>query len=249
MRLSALSSIGLTKSEIKVYEALLKLGQSTAGPIVDESKVTRSKIYDILERLKHKGLVSSITKSSTKYFHAADPTAILDYIDEKKKSLDESKEAVSNILPYLDHLKESSSDKRVAEVFLGIKGMRHAFLEMIKIFSSKESYYAFGAGKGEDKFQVQKFFTELHKARMKKKVKSFIIFNEVSRGLFKNQEKSSLVKARYIEQSTPSAINIYKNITIIAILQKEPITILIRNQETADSFRDYFQIMWSMAQE
>ena len=78
-----LEEIGLTKSEIKVYLALLKLGQTTAGPIVDEAKVTRSKIYDILERLKNKGLVSHIIKESTKYFSATSPTNIIEYLNKK----------------------------------------------------------------------------------------------------------------------------------------------------------------------
>ena len=80
MELEILTEIGLTKSEIKVYLAMLKLGQTTSGKIVDEAKITRSKIYDILERLKNKGLVSFITKDSTKYFSATNPNNLLNYL-------------------------------------------------------------------------------------------------------------------------------------------------------------------------
>ena len=101
MDMKPLERIGLTKSEIAVYLALLKLGQTTAGPIVDEARVTRSKIYDILERLKNKGLVSYITKQSTKYFSAADPHTILHYLDEKESEIKEEKSSVLKILPQL----------------------------------------------------------------------------------------------------------------------------------------------------
>ena len=84
MDFSTLEKIGLTNSEAKTYVALLKLGQTTAGPIVSEAKVTRSKIYDILERLKNKGLVSYITKKSTKHFSATSPENILHYLEEKE---------------------------------------------------------------------------------------------------------------------------------------------------------------------
>ena len=45
MDLQLLRNIGLTDSEIKVYFALLELGSSSKGPIVNESKVASSKIY------------------------------------------------------------------------------------------------------------------------------------------------------------------------------------------------------------
>jgi len=33
----------------------------------------------------------------------------------------------------------------------------------------------------------------------------------------------------------------------MAILTEEPITLLINNKETADSFREYFKLMWKIA--
>ena len=114
-------------------------------------------------------------------------------------------------------------------------------------FKKKEQWYAFEAGKGENTKQMQLFFSRLHKKRIQKKVKSLIIFNESSRGLFKSQETSKYVQKKYIDQSTPASINIYKDYTIIAILSKEPITFLIKNKETADSFKEYFKVMWKIA--
>ncbi|MGV8150113.1 MAG: TrmB family transcriptional regulator [Candidatus Woesearchaeota archaeon] len=245
MDTSPLEEIGLTKSEIKVYLALLRLGQTTSGPIVDESRVTRSKIYDILERLKNKGLVSHITKESTKYFSAADPTSIIHYLDKKEKSIKKEKQDIQKILPELLIYQTLSKEKKIAEIFVGMNGMENAFNTIIKEFNSKEVYYAFGAGKGENIKQIQLFFTRLHNKRIEKKINSMIIFNESSKGLFKTQERSKFTQTRYMTNSTPAAINIYKDYTIIAILNDEPITILIKNQDTANSFREYFKIMWN----
>ena len=49
-----LEDIGLTKGEIKAYLALLKLGQSSTGPIAKEANVSRSKLYVILDKLSKK---------------------------------------------------------------------------------------------------------------------------------------------------------------------------------------------------
>ena len=50
--------IGLNKSETKVYLSLLRLGASSTGPIINDSKTANSKIYEVLDKLIHKGLVS-----------------------------------------------------------------------------------------------------------------------------------------------------------------------------------------------
>ena len=215
-----LERIGLSKGEVKVYLALLQLGQSTAGPIVDESQVTRSKIYDILERLKRKGLVSSIIKESTKYFSAANPSTLLEYLEKREGEIKREKESIRNILPKLLFQHAVAKEKNIAEVFIGMTGMENAFSVLVDEFDSQEPYYAFGAGKGEDIRRIQYFFSRLHQKRVKMKVRSFIIFNESSRGLFKSQEKSKLIKSRDLNQTTPAAINIYKNYTIITILTK-----------------------------
>jgi len=73
MDLELLKEIGLTESETKVYLALLELGSTTKGPIVDKSQVASSKIYELLEKLIQKGLASFVVKSGTKYFEAAPP--------------------------------------------------------------------------------------------------------------------------------------------------------------------------------
>ena len=66
-----LAEIGLTERESKVYLALLELGSTTTGPLVKKSEVPNSKVYEILESLQNKGLVSWITKGKTKYFQEA----------------------------------------------------------------------------------------------------------------------------------------------------------------------------------
>jgi len=83
-----LEKIGLTKGEIKVYFALLELGDSTIGPISKKSNVTSSKTYPILERLSKKGLITSVIKSGTTHFQAFNPNRILNYVNEKKKELE-----------------------------------------------------------------------------------------------------------------------------------------------------------------
>src|SRR3989344_1268060 len=96
-----LEDIVLTKSEVSVYLALLDLGSSSTGKIVDKSQVSSSKIYEILDRLMQKGLVSFVIKEGVKHFEAAPPDRILDYAEEKEKEMKQQKEGLKSLIPEL----------------------------------------------------------------------------------------------------------------------------------------------------
>ena len=89
-----LEKLGLTRGEIKVYLALNKIGESTIGPIGKESRVSKSKMYDILDKLIEKGLAGYIIKQGTKYFVANDPHMILGYISKKEDELNKTKNQI-----------------------------------------------------------------------------------------------------------------------------------------------------------
>ncbi|MBI2130057.1 helix-turn-helix domain-containing protein, partial [Candidatus Woesearchaeota archaeon] len=94
MDTKVLEKIGLTRNQSEVYLALLKLGSATAQQIIKESGMHRSRVYDSLEKLQQLGLVSSVVKDYKRYFQAAKPEKLFEYVDEKK-------EAISQILPEL----------------------------------------------------------------------------------------------------------------------------------------------------
>ena len=48
---AALKRIGLTEGEIKIYLALLDLGQTATGKIIRHSGISGSKVYEVLDRL------------------------------------------------------------------------------------------------------------------------------------------------------------------------------------------------------
>ena len=78
-----LTDIGLTKSEIAIYFALLDLGVSTTGPIIKKAGIASGKAYLILDKLILKRLVTHVIKSGTKHYQAKDPEILLDYLKDK----------------------------------------------------------------------------------------------------------------------------------------------------------------------
>src|SRR3989344_8998366 len=117
-----LLKIGLTEGESKVYLALSELGSSSVGPIVKKSRVAYSNIYDILNRLIDKGIVSFIIKNKTKYFQAGPPSNLIYFLDKKQEQIVEQRESLKKMLPELERFQHLEA-KEEAEIFLGNNGL------------------------------------------------------------------------------------------------------------------------------
>ena len=122
MELKILKDIGLTDGEIKAYLALLELGKSTVGKIIEKSRVSPSKIYDVLNRLIEKGLISYIIEGKVKHFKAAPPKNVLNYIERKEEDLKLHKNEFKKLLPELNSKQIQGNKIFNAEIFEGIRG-------------------------------------------------------------------------------------------------------------------------------
>lgn len=245
MNKDILVQIGLTQGEAKIYLALLDLGQSTTGPIVEKSGVSTSKTYKILKRLQSNGLVSHIIKRNVAHWSAANPKRIIEILDEQEKEIVSRKREVENIMPELIKKIEAVKEKQQAEVYIGIKGMISVFNDETSYFEEnpKEINYVIDVTKGYTK-QIYDFFRRLELKRDKMKVRRKFLFGEDARGTMQFVEKSRYCKIRYLPYSSIVSINIYGKISFISIFSEEPIFFVMKSKEISESFKEYFKIIW-----
>jgi len=240
--------IGLTKSEVKVYLALLELGSTTKGPLIKKSGISSSKIYEVTDKLIDKGLVSYILKNHVKHFKGAPPKRIKDYIKEKKEKISEQEVKLEKIIPFLEQKHIFLKEEADAEIFRGWDGLETAYQDVVNNLSKGDMDYVFGASKGFDSKKTRRFFDKYLNITYEKGIKIKAIFNKDSRNYHESSKsKKRHIEARYLDQTTPAEINIYKNKTLIVVLSQTPLVIMIKGKEVADSFKQYFNIMWSIA--
>jgi len=240
-----LEKLGLTRGEIKVYLALVKLGESTIGPIGKESKVSKSKIYDILDRLIEKGLTGYIIKQDARYFTANDPCMILEYIGKKEKELENTKKEVEKALPSLLLQRNSLDKKRVAELYEGFEGIKAVREELMLSFSAGDALLVLGAPKiANEKWEG--WFLDFHKRRIKRKVRMKIIYNSDAQEYGEVRSKMGLTEVKYLPNFlvSPNWIDIFPNAVLFVVILYTPIALVVRDKELAESFRGYFDIMW-----
>jgi DNA-binding MarR family transcriptional regulator len=236
---------GLTEGEAKVYLAMLKLGSSTAGPIIESSGVANSIIYRLLNSLIEKGLVSYIIKDKTKHFQAEEPQKILEYIDERKQKLEQSRDKINEILPQLIPLSKPGGESCV-RLYQGFKGFQNAYAHYRTKLKKGEEVYTWGI------YPIQlarfhQYWQKDHKIREKLGIKVKLLFNkgtdpEIMRN--RNSYKGSEARIMPTDIKTPAWFMVYKDVSLILVQSTTPIVVEIINQDIADTFKAYFDDFW-----
>jgi len=245
MEISYLKKAGLTEGESKVYLALLKLGSSTTGPIIEKSKISKSIIYQILSKLMEKGLVSYITKEKTKYFQPAQPEKILEYMKEKEKELIKAQDEIEKILPKLHSFQKPSIEGEV-KLYLGLKGIRTAYEHIYDKLTRGDKFYFLGISpelsEGQDIYWERD-----QQRRIKAGIKCKLLFNQgTPRKIIENRNKYKWCQAKIMKPliKTPAMFMTYKDTTVIILQRENPIAIEIINKDITKSFQEYFDEYW-----
>ncbi|MFH1915970.1 MAG: helix-turn-helix domain-containing protein [Nanoarchaeota archaeon] len=85
----ALTEFGFSENESKIYLALLTHGMLNPTKIAEKTCLHRSYVYDTLERMLEKGLVSEVYIEKKRHFQAVDPAMIREGFREKARHFDE----------------------------------------------------------------------------------------------------------------------------------------------------------------
>lgn len=249
MNTQILEDIGLTKTEIKIYLTLLKLGQSTTTKIVKDAKIHASKVYEFLEKLIQKGLVSYTIKSNKKHFRAANPEFLKEFLKEKISKIKRQEKEIDALLPQLKSMKKLERDVIQSEIYEGLRGIKSVYEKILSTLNKGETQYIIGAPKIGNEL-IEGFLLEWHKRRIKKEIKCKYIYDSDVRDYGRIREKMPLTEVKYLPKKiiSPVWIEIFKDLVIIGHIKKRnAILFLIRDKEIAKSYLDYFKLIWRIA--
>lgn len=245
MYIKELEAIGLTKSEILTYLALLKLGLSSTGAIVKEAGISSGKIYEILDKLIEKGLVSFSVKNNVKFFEASNPDKIKSYIEDQKQEFLEKERAIEKLIPNLKSFKTTSKKENKTLIYQGYEAIKTLLQETLNSENpEKQPWLGLSISLKSRSEQTNNMWRHFHKKRIKKKIPTKMIINDKNARSFFKEIK--LCKVKLLENIETSSIAIYNN--RILIFDWEDLTaVLIKNQNIAISFTKFFESLWKLA--
>jgi len=244
---NTLQKVGFTQNEVKAYLTLLKIGKVTSYKLVKEAGISSGKVYETLDKLIERGLISYVIIRGKKYFEAADPERLIDFMKKRELDIHEELEDIKKVVPELKLKKKYVEEETKAEIFEGIYGIKTVYEMMLREAKSKDEILILGAPK-EAGERLDIYFDNFNKRRIEKNVQLKIILNH---GHPRRKKLTSLKKTQVKvfpkKVITPSWINIFKGYVATFNLAEKPVVFLIKNNKTAESYRQYFNLMWKIA--
>ena len=143
-----LEDVGLGEKEIATYLYLLSNPSTTALAIAKNTKIDRTTIYDMLNKLIRKGLVSYHDEKRTKRFSAASPEQLLAQYRIKYESLE-------SIIPHLKQAAARPDNKLTCDVFTEREGILSVLTGLI---NETKEYHVIGIRKEYE--QLLSYFNE-----------------------------------------------------------------------------------------
>lgn len=243
----ALIRLGLNKNESKIYITLLRQGQATAGELIKATEFHRNIVYDNLEKLIDKGLVSFIFEDNRKLFQVNPPDSISQMLEKKQKELDEKKGIAEQVKKEVNEIISITKVEQEAAIYRGVKGLKVFFKGTLE---EGQDYYVFGAPKDSLDIMGPAFWENYNLKREKKKISVKMIFNDDLREWSKNIQ-SRMTKIRFLPKKfdTLTETVVYGEKVGIIVWTEKPIVTLIKDINLAKAYRKYFKILWKEAKE
>ena len=232
-----LTSLGLTQGEAKVFLAMIQIGPSRVGKIVEKSGVSQSKIYNVLDRLVLKGLASYNIQDNIKHFQSLEPSRLHEYIQKKEDEIKSQKEGITQLVN--DLTKNIYATRRsTSEIFVGERSLRSAYMTLLSD-AKKGDILRYFYPYPDAHENASPFYSRFYKYQKSKGI--------VERGIvtidFKNSEHFKEipkdVKLRYVDFPLPGTIDMLMN-KLLIVDWKTITGILITSSEIASIFINYF---------
>ena len=243
MNTSILSSYGFNRNDIKVYEALLKLGRSKTGPIIKESLISSSRVYESLRILVSRGLVSYQVKNNIKYYQAESPDQLIEEAGKHIKELKTFAESIE-VLPI------PLPSRNEANVYEGRHGLRMAYTQHVQNMEPKEivSIIAFVGEEYGNSPELRAFFSDtVDRVMIDKKCRGRMITNKLIHTLIKKERPdSSIYDIRYLSSRymLPYTLNISKKEVMMSVWSDVPVVFSIKNPVVVRAFQKNFDSLW-----
>ncbi len=245
MDLKCLERLGLSQAEIDVYTSLLKLGQCPASAVVKQTGLRKSTVYNCLERLVDRGLANFVVKGKLRFFEATEPERLLDYLDERKSELETIGGELGEAIGELKKLEGAVKPRAEAYVLEGVEGFKTMRRDALKHAAGE--VLLIGAIAREN-VVMPLFFEKWNRERVRKKINLRILHKEEARG--KYMTSLGRMQTRFLPPAlaNPVVINVYGD-RVVNVLWKgnEPLCVMIANEDFAQSYRNYFKVLWKIS--
>lgn len=234
-----LQQLGFHKNEIKIYLALLELGQSKAGKIIEYTKLHRNLVYIALKNLEQKKLISKLEKGKVFVFEINSPDTIRHLMEEKTS-------IANDVIKKLNE--KLTSEPRDVKIYEGNEGIIATREIIRKEIKSGEDYSVMGVSYSNSNPEITNYFAKFNKYIINKGANFHaLISGNEDKKIIAERNLTWNKNARYLPFTVNSPIwfAIFRDTLNISLTGDDPITFSIKSAETTKAFKKYFEYFWN----
>lgn len=242
-----LAKIGLSVNEAEIYLTLLRAGSMSAYEISKKTGIYRPHVYDKLDTLAKKSLVSYVQKGKKKIFSAAPPSKVMDYLKEQENDITQDIKLLNDNMQNLTALYNLPKEDTRVQVFTGIEGLKLRIDDTYLSTPAGGNVLIFGLDDSKYNEALPVFLPQHFKRLKEKKIKERVItYKKKNVFMFDNQ----VTTYRFLntKQINPTNTIIYGGKVSIVIWGTPITSIIIENKKLADTYREHFEFLWRMAE-
>ena len=246
MQAEDFEKIGLSRNESKIYLELIKRRQASAADLIKSSGLHRSIVYDNLDRLVEKGLISEILIGNKKNFVAEESTSIIEFLKNKKNNIESEIQLAEKMIPQVkSFMREAKFADSEAKLYKGIRGMKTVLADVL---TSKETWCI---GMTNESVNLlgetywRNYNSKVKDVGMKEHFLLNSDFGDVSYfAKMKNVEWRRL--PRKMDQKTE--LIIFDGSVAMFIYSTNPAVVVIKDDALFNTFRGQFDFLWSISE-
>lgn len=240
----------LRDSEADLYQILLSHGMLGASELARQAGVSRTSVYDVLERLTSAGLVTETSQGGIKKFVVQPPEKIQLLLTEKEARLAEAKKTVHELGQLYSH--KQKTQKPRLQLFESKEEVRQMMKDLL-LYRDIEAL-AFWPVKRMLELLGTDFMAAFHRERAARNITLRVIWpagqvlalaHHPYLAANAEQKRQIRVAPKAVDYSL--GYSIYSNTVRFISSSKETFGFLVDSAELSGMMRSQFEMMWQVA--
>ena len=239
-----LSKIGLSKKEVEVYLAMLKIGPASAAQIAREVGMARQTVYSLLGAMVESGFVEESDRAGVKQFFV-DPQHLITLLERRKEAAESQRRIVEKELPKMLALRPKKVALPKVQYYEGENGLRRLFENILEQYKKGERDIFRGYGINKIHGLLSEYIPDFIKERYELGVDTrlFIGRGEDDFGITDTSKAYGRTVKRLDMEAQKAGMYLVGN-RLYLFSYEDRVGVMIENETIARLFRATFEDQW-----
>lgn len=232
-----MKSLNLTNAQANVYVAALELGQASMQELARKSGVKRTSIYNFIEELKDRHLITEAKKHKRSVYTATHPERLIELEQERLKEL-------NGLLPELMAIQNSSPTKPKVTFHEGIEAIKEVYADFVHEGKPIIAWSEFN----ESRAATGTLFDDQAEKRAKQNIPvRWITTDSPEAREFAKKDTRLLRETKFVKSELfKTKIVIYGNkVALLSYRGNPPLAVLVEDRDIADTLRGAWEELWN----